>query len=209
VSQLHWALSAILESHARLYKELVTRLSTIRQFEKPNEKWAIYGDLVSYLRTIEKIQDLPEERFLFPAIAAKAGISSGGPMCMLYFGLHQIAQPLDRVANFIGRHLNPTPESVAPHLKNFYKENSHVCIPTGDHIACAALCDRMEAILKQEPSATALTELENLTSIYHDIRKQNFEKEDNCLLPMTMSLLTEEELAALGAEMAHAQGQAS
>jgi hypothetical protein len=205
VNHLHWALSGIVESHIRSFQGLSARLASIQDLEKVGQKWAAYAELVTYLRTLEETEDLREEQFLFPIIAAKAEISSGGPLCMFYFG--QATQPLERVAKLIGRSLNQTPDSVAPHLREFFKENSHVCIPVSEHIACAALCNQMESILKQDCSTLALTELENLAAVYRDIRKQNFEKEDNCLLPMTMSLLTEEELTILGAALAGAQGQ--
>jgi hypothetical protein len=169
-------------------------------------KWEACRQLVHFIQAeIEEGQDLPEELWLFSALASKAQITAGGPMCMLYFGMHLASHPFERVSKFTGKVFRPTAKSVSAHLRDFFEQNSHVCIPIGDHLACRHLREHMQSILVSEKSEAAFNEFAETVRIYFEIRKQHFEKEDNCLLPMTMALLSTDELDRLGEEMSRAQ----
>lgn len=118
-----------------------------------------------------------EELFLFSAIASKAEIHAGGPMCMFYYDLHMQCPSLARAAMICNE---PRRQPVQMDIP--------ICIPLQDHMA-------LEQILKKATRERAAPEhLEILAAVYIDILKVHFAKEDNCLLPMSQSLLTSEEL---------------
>lgn len=137
------------------------------------------------------------ERFLFRAIFSKAGIQSGGPMCMLYFDQHLSNRSLDRAAKFCARRrFQPAPSNVPEHIQEFYTINSPVCIPLEDHFACREILAKAEELLREVDNESNQRELQFLTNVYFDIVKNNFEKEDNCLLLMCQDLLSPQELTA-------------
>jgi hypothetical protein len=129
-----------------------------------------------------------EELYLFAAIAAKAEIRSGGPMCMLYFDLHTSSPPLLQAATMCDEPVQNPRAAPPPHRVPFYESGSPVCIPIEDHLA-------LEQISRHAEKAAGDTHrLSILGTVYFQILKLHFEKEDNCLLAMSQSLLSNEEL---------------
>lgn len=123
-----------------------------------------------------------EELFLFPAIAAKAEIRAGGPACMLYYDLHLSEAPLLNAAMACDE--PPlVPSKIANAIrKPFYDAGSPVCIPIEDHMALEQILNRAER--ESDPA-----QLDFLSAIYMRIFRSHIEKEDNCLLLMSQSLL--------------------
>ena len=143
------------------------------------------------------------ERFLFQAIHDKSGIQAGGPMCMLYFDQHLNHRSLDIAAKFTQRRrFQPDSTNVPAHLREFYQNNSPVCIPTEDHFACREIVAKAQELLAAAPNETNSRELVFLSNVYFDILKLNFEKKNNCLLPMSQTLLAPDELTTWAARAA-------
>lgn len=135
------------------------------------------------------------ERFLFKAVFSKAGVQSGGPMCMLYFDQHLSSPSLDRAAKACSRRrLQLDTNNVSESVRPFYEINSPVCIPMEDHFACREIVAKACDLLHDEANESNQHELRFLMIVYYDILKTNFEKEDNCLLPMIQELVSSEEL---------------
>lgn len=132
-----------------------------------------------------------EELFLFSAIATKAEIKTGGPLCMLYYDMHTASPPLLQAAAICGT--KPVDPRSAPtsQRKRFYELGSPVCIPIEDHLALEQIVNHASE------AARGPEEMGKLAAVYFQLLKRHFEKEDNCLLPMSQGLLTGPELDRL------------
>lgn len=180
---LHPFLENFREEHAQILRALNSCVQ--------ERNWSEYFKIAR-----EQVFDRHEQReeiFLFPAIATKREIRSGGPMCMLYYDMHTQSPPLKRAAVICDEPLIVARENGAPHLKEIFESQSPACIPIEDHMA-------MEQILKKAERDKASLEL--LATVHLAILKIHFEKEDCCLLPMSASLLGAEEMNRLMSESA-------
>ena len=154
----------------------------------------------SYFTCCQKILDpflKQEEQTLFLAISAKANITAGGPLCMLYYEQHQNSPSILRAESICGITIpKPSPETVDEAQWSFFEVNSPVCIPILDHIACSNIVKSALPLLNRSIGPKSASTLLHLATIHFDILKLNFEKKDNCLLPMSQQLLSEEEMNA-------------
>lgn len=175
MSDLHPFLDSFREEHAKIKSELKALLDA--------EEWRNFFDRA---RELVLAHELREERFLFPALASKAEVRTGGPFCILYYDMHTNCPPLLQAASVCGgtpRH--PTPLNVPDHLRGFFEENSPVSIPLQDHMA-------LEQILNESASAEP-AQLPVLAAIYFSIMSLHFEKEDRCLLAMCAQMVSDQE----------------
>lgn len=176
--------------------EIARRLDELNQGAQKHNPWSALKEFFTYCENdIEGRHNLKEELFLFRAMSGKAAIQAGGPLCMLYFDMYLANHPLDRSAAACGKkRTHPDPKNVPAHLRTFFEENTPVCIPTTDHLAATELTSRAKEILSGEQNENALRELRFLASVYIDLMKGHFEKENNCLLPMCHSILSVDDL---------------
>jgi len=175
MSELHPFLQSFRDEHAGIKNELKALLDA--------ENWR---DFFKRARELVPPHELREEKFLFPALATKVEVRTGGPMCMLYYSMHSSSPPLARAASICGqKQIQPNPKNVPEHLKEFFEENLPVCIPLQDHIA-------LEQILNASVTADP-AELSILAVTYFSIMSLHFEKEDCCLLVMCAQIVSDQE----------------
>ena len=168
---LHPFLNQFKEEHA-------TFLEHMAQLQAAGDWPAFFA----YSRAVIAQHEKREEQLLFNAIARKAEISAGGPLCMLYYDLHIAHPPLTRAAAVCNQ-----PKWIPKHID----AGSPVCLPIEDHMALEQITTHALVPGRQR------RELETLATIYLSILRVHFEKEDNCLFPMSQHLLSTGEMDLL------------
>lgn len=136
-----------------------------------------------------------EELFLFSAIGLKAEIRSGGPLCMLYYGLRLESPPLETAAARCGQPRIDPHQHLDEIRRPFYQSGSPVCIPIEDHMA-------LEQVLNRADRGGTDDELANFADYYLRLITTHFEKEDQCLFPMCQDVLSVSEMDEWAAKRA-------
>lgn len=77
MSELHPFLQSFVDEHVLIQKELSVRFEA--------EDWRGFFESA---RALLPPHELREEKFLFPALATKVEVRTGGPMCTLFFDKH-------------------------------------------------------------------------------------------------------------------------
>lgn len=119
-----------------------------------------------------------EETLLFPKLDAHPQICMGGPMCTYFFDDQITSPPLARAEHIVG-----TPVSIPSHLKELWDHHSPVRIPTGEHLA-------LQHILENCATDGLLKNL----NAFVQIMSANFQKEEECLFHVCVSLLSPDDL---------------
>lgn len=175
MSELHPFLQSFVDEHVLIQKELSVRFEA--------EDWRGFFESA---RALLPPHELREEKFLFPALATKVEVRTGGPMCTLFFDKHIKNPPLARAAAACGqKQFQPSPANVALHLRKFFEENLPVCVPLQDHFALEQI---LRASLTAEPPS-----LPFLAATFFSMLKLHIEKEDRCLLVMCSQIVSGQE----------------
>lgn len=191
-SKLH----SFLEHFRASHQKILIHLQNLKHLDDQSQQFFDYCK-----DTIEPFFSI-EEQVLFSKISKKAEIKSGGPLCMLYYEQQQNSPPIVRAESICGRKIeNPSVKTVAVEQREFFRMNSPVCIPITDHIACNSILKKASEILATPTTTATQRDLDLLATIYLDILKNNFEKKDNCLLPMCQNLLSADEMAKYQQEL--------
>ncbi|NJL25061.1 MAG: hypothetical protein HC902_07725 [Calothrix sp. SM1_5_4] len=196
---MHPLLLRIRQAHQDHLAEVRRREEEIEVSSKPLR---LLGEFFFEVADWAEVMHLWEERVLFPLVASKPNIRSGGPHCMLYLDMHHVARPFERAAWACSRTSAKMIQikDLPVHLRNFFSENSPICIPVEDHLAMRQIRDRAREILREKTvSFDVQSELLYLMRVYSTLLKSHFDKEDNCFLVLCRNLLGDNELAELEA----------
>ncbi|MCB0349482.1 MAG: hypothetical protein KDD37_11650 [Bdellovibrionales bacterium] len=170
-----------------LFQQLVKEQSTIIDLLAQLDLCENNDDLKKLslnLQTFAEIQHHEkEERLLFTTIYQNQKIHEGGPMCSLYFDLHQFENRKVKVEQIIGRTIKHTHQQ-AMLLKN----RTPLVIPIEEHQSGR---DLLAYILeKVDHTAFAINKI-NL-ELYKNIQVNHIKKEANCLYHMCAGLLSKD-----------------
>jgi hypothetical protein len=151
------------------------------------EEWRRY---FKYAREeVLELHEKSEELFLFSAVATRAEIRNGGPLCTLYYDMYLHRRPLETAAAAIGSsYLDPRKLADATTLP-FFAAGSPVCIPVEDHMALEAIIKAADSVVEGNDA-----ELAQLAATHLRLLRIHFEKENTCLFPLCRNILSDEEL---------------